>query len=141
MLGFNAFANPFGMNFVSNEVSTTFFNADWLARKIGRTCSSRHLINGLCLFSSLFSFRILWGLYQTTRLYVELRDALKFIHLPFGALPTSLDFEPCPTFEAGLALLFLVENMILSVLNVFRSSLILRNVLDRFQADKVVENK
>lgn len=59
------FANYYGVNLVLYELSTPFVNIHWFLDKLGKTGSNLQLYNGICLISSFFGCRLVWGTYQT----------------------------------------------------------------------------
>ena len=139
--GQHPFANYYGINLVLYEVSTPFLNIHWFMHKVGLTGSTWQLINGLCLLFTFFSFRICWGFYQSYRLYSDIWHVWTADPLTFHcSSSTGLNYD-CPNLETSLAGTFLVANTILSGLNVFWFSLMMKTFLGRFQKAKVAKSE
>ncbi|KAF2674641.1 DUF887-domain-containing protein [Microthyrium microscopicum] len=77
MLGFRPFANYYGLRFVLYELSTPFLNVHWFCDKMGLTGSSLQLYNGILLLVSFFGARIVWGGWQSWRIYSDVWSVWK----------------------------------------------------------------
>lgn len=118
------FVNYYGVNFVLYELSTPFLNIHWFMDKCNKTGSRAQWINGVALLSTFAGSRLLWGTYQSLRLYQDIWLALR---------TTNPDELPVPPW---LALLYLTSIMSLSVLNVHWFGKMIESIMSRFEKPK-----
>ena len=116
------FLNYYGLNFILYELSTPFLNIHWFLDKLDMTGSDAQWYNGLALISSFGCSRLLWGTYQSYKMYQDVWQALK--------TPGEL---PVPTW---LALSYLASNTVLSVLNFWWFGRMVKTVRSRFKKSK-----
>ncbi|KAF7904716.1 hypothetical protein EAF00_002050 [Botryotinia globosa] len=83
-IGFRPFANYYGQNFVLYELSTPFLNIHWFFDKLNMTGSKAQLYNGIVLLLTFFSCRLVWGIYQSAKLY---QDIWRAFHTPNISVP------------------------------------------------------
>ncbi|KAK5056072.1 hypothetical protein LTR84_012623 [Exophiala bonariae] len=139
VMGFRPFANFYGINFILYELSTPFLNIHWALDKAGQTGSTLQLINGICLVLSFFGCRLLWGNYQTMNLSLDAWSAWKAsndaqcLGLESSSGPKGSALPLCKKdFPVNLLLVYLVGNTVLSALNVYWFSLMLKALRKRF---------
>ncbi|KAL9035902.1 MAG: hypothetical protein Q9214_006377, partial [Letrouitia sp. 1 TL-2023] len=70
-LGFRPFVNYYGPAFILYELSSPFLNFHWFFDKLQMTGSLPQWYNGILLLSSFFCSRLLWGTYQSLRVYQD----------------------------------------------------------------------
>lgn len=69
--------NFYSCPFILYELSSPFLNFHWFFDKLGLTGSRRQLINGIMLLVTFFCCRLVWGTYQSIRVY---QDVWKAVH-------------------------------------------------------------
>ena len=126
------FANYYGINFVLYELSTPFLNIHWFMDKSGLSGTKWQLVNGLFLITCFFSCRIVWGWYQSINLYRDVwstwaTDCSTNVHL--GEQDVERHRRKV---DVWLTLVFLAANTILSCLNLYWFSLMVRAIQKRF---------
>ncbi len=72
------FCNYYGPVFILYELSTPFLNIHWFCDKLNMTGSNLQWYNGMLLLSAFFCCRLLWGTYQSLRVY---QDVWHTMHL------------------------------------------------------------
>ncbi|KAH0839042.1 hypothetical protein AYO21_04640 [Fonsecaea monophora] len=77
-LGFRPFCNYYGPVFILYELSTPFLNIHWFCDKLNMTGSQLQWYNGMILLSVFFGCRLIWGTYQSLRVY---QDVWHTMHL------------------------------------------------------------
>lgn len=77
-LGFRPFCNFYGPVFILYELSSPFLNVHWFCDKLGMTGSKLQWYNGIILLSTFFGCRLVWGTYQSLRVY---QDTWAAMHL------------------------------------------------------------
>ncbi|KAL9112508.1 MAG: hypothetical protein Q9187_007766 [Circinaria calcarea] len=121
-LGFRPFLNYYGLNFILYELSTPFVNIHWFLDKVGMTGSKLQLYNGIALIASFGGCRLVWGNYQSFRMY---QDVWRAIQNP-GELPV----------PPWLAVAYMASVTILSALNFYWFGRMIRTVRSRFEKPK-----
>jgi len=58
--------------FILWELSSPFLNIHWFCDKVGLTGSQLQLYNGLTLIATFFSCRLVWGTWQSGRVYRDM---------------------------------------------------------------------
>ncbi|KAF2458769.1 TLC domain-containing protein [Lineolata rhizophorae] len=71
-LGFRPFLNFYGPTFILYELSSPFLNVHWFCDKLDLTGSRLQLVNGICLLASFASARLVWGSYQSVRVFADI---------------------------------------------------------------------
>ena len=159
-LGFRPFVNYYCPTFIFYELSSPFLNIHWFLDKLGKTGSRFQLYNGILLLGSFFGSRLLWGTYQSLRVY---QDIWAGIH--FDTADPNLDKqmlvqswhngtagvgnmryvtgENVPQWLAGV---YLGSNIVLNALNYYWFGAMVRAVRKRFEpkhdgTDQVEEEK
>ena len=114
--------NYYGLNFILYELSTPFLNIHWFMDKLGMTGSTAQLINGIILISTFGGCRLIWGTYQSFRMYQDVWLALK--------TPGELPIPP------WLAVAYLASTTMLGFLNIYWFGRMIKNVSSRFDKSK-----
>lgn len=95
--------------------------------KIGMTGTTAQLVNGIALISTFGSSRLLWGTYQSVRMYQDIWTAFK--------TPGGLPVPP------WLAIAYVVSNTTLSVLNFFWFGKMIQALMKRFPKPEIEQKK
>jgi len=163
--GFRPFVNFYGCTFILYELSTPFLNFHWFFDKLDMTGSKAQLYNGIVLLFAFFSCRLVWGTYQSVRVYQDVWAAIN--HKPVGA-SINLDALTNGTAAAAqaaaghsaapihdgvmqfageefvplwLAFTYLGSNIVLNTLNFFWFGKMIETVRKRFQPPKEERRK
>ncbi|MCJ1293390.1 hypothetical protein MMC34_004944 [Xylographa carneopallida] len=148
-LGFRPFVNFYAPTFILYELSSPFLNIHWFCDKLHLTGSRIQLYNGLVLLATFFSCRLVWGTYQSVRVY---QDVWAAIHSP-GVLPilatntttTTADleshaeilrFQGDGVIPIWLACTYLGSNIVLNTLNFYWFGKMIEAVKKRFRPVK-----
>ncbi|KAL8712600.1 MAG: hypothetical protein Q9220_003131 [cf. Caloplaca sp. 1 TL-2023] len=75
-LGFRPFVNFYAPTFILYELSSPFLNFHWFFDKLHMTGSPAQWYNGIALLGSFFCCRLIWGTYQSLRVYQDCWAAL-----------------------------------------------------------------
>jgi len=147
-LGFRPFANYYGLNFILYEVSTPFLNIHWFFDKLNMTGSRVQLYNGIVLLMTFFGGRVLWGNYQSIRIYSDVWTALHtssfdpqlvndnsiFTYLQItGSGLDTVDDSSKMTLPMWLVIVYLGSNTILNFLNMYWFTKMIQALRKRFQ--------
>ncbi|KAL8663133.1 MAG: hypothetical protein Q9202_004170 [Teloschistes flavicans] len=163
-LGFRPFVNYYGPTFILYELSSPFLNFHWFFDKLHMTGSRPQWYNGILLLASFFSCRLLWGTYQSLRVYQDCWAALHVSTNPSifllnndnpastlhnipgkdNALPTGIPdlmrYHPSPAdIPTWLALTYLGSNVVLNTLNFYWFGKMIETVRKRFRAPSRTE--
>lgn len=65
------FCNYYGPVFILYELSSPFLNVHWFCDKLNMTGSKLQWYNGMILLATFFSCRLVWGTYQSARVYYD----------------------------------------------------------------------
>ncbi|KAI6715527.1 hypothetical protein PZA11_003454 [Diplocarpon coronariae] len=150
--GFRPFVNFYGCTFILYELSSPFLNFHWFFDKLDMTGSKAQLYNGIILLFTFFSCRLVWGTYQSVRVYQDVWQALH--HQP---VTTSIDIDALNGTAAAagksaapihddmmrfageeyvplwLAFTYLGSNVVLNTLNFYWFGKMVETVRKRFQ--------
>ncbi|CAN9166768.1 unnamed protein product [Alternaria alternata] len=74
-LGFRPFVNYYACTFILYELSSPFLNIHWFCDKLNMTGTTIQLVNGIVLLCTFFSCRIVWGSYQSIRVFTDVYHA------------------------------------------------------------------
>ena len=121
------FCNYYGLNFVLYELSTPFLNIHWFMDKLKMTGSRAQLINGIALILSFGCSRLLWGTYQSVRMYQDIWAAFK--------TPGGLPVPP------WLAIAYVLSNTTLSCLNFYWFGKMVHALKKRFDKPKARDKR
>lgn len=69
--------------FILYELSSPFLNVHWFCDKLNLTGSSLQWYNGMILLFTFFACRLVWGTYQSARVYM---DVWQFLHMDAAAV-------------------------------------------------------
>ena len=83
------FVNYYGPTFILYEISSPFLNLHWMFDKLNMTGSRPQWYNGMALLSSFFCCRLVWGTYQSVRVYQDVWAALHWTPLLSPSDPTA----------------------------------------------------
>lgn len=137
------FVNFYGPTFILYELSSPFLNMHWFFDKLHMTGSRAQWYNGILLLASFFSCRLLWGTYQSIRVYQDVWAGLHYKELPGAA---SAGVGGRDDWEAGimrfakegsvptwLACTYLGSNIVLNTLNFYWFGKMIETVKKRFR--------
>lgn len=113
------FCNYYGLNFVLYELSTPFLNVHWFMDKLDMTGSTAQLVNGIVLITTFGASRLVWGTYQSVRMYQDIWTAFE--------TPGGLPVPP------WLAIAYVVSNTTLSALNFYWFGRMITAMKKRFE--------
>ncbi|KAI9683359.1 MAG: hypothetical protein M1829_005431 [Trizodia sp. TS-e1964] len=138
-LGFFPFANYYGLYFILYEISTPFLNIHWFFDKLKMTGSRVQLYNGIILLLAFFGGRVVWGNYQSFRIYSDLWTALHSSgYDPRLAKDSALyDYRNgggILTLSPWLAVVYVASNTLLNLLNLYWFSKMVQALRKRFPA-------
>ncbi|KAK3337063.1 TRAM, LAG1 and CLN8 domain-containing protein [Cercophora scortea] len=147
--GFRPFLNYYSCVFILYELSTPFLNIHWFFDKLDMTGSKAQLYNGIALLITFASCRLVYGTYQSGRVYGDMWAA---IHSSPDAgylaaahanatlssadeyiMAFATDATPVPLWLAGL---YVVSNLVLNTLNWFWFVKMIAAVRKRFETPK-----
>ncbi|EEP82448.1 conserved hypothetical protein [Uncinocarpus reesii 1704] len=75
-LGFRPFVNFYSPVFILYELSSPFLNFHWFFDKVNMTGSRAQWYNGMLLLAVFFSCRLVWGTYQSVKVFLDIFNAL-----------------------------------------------------------------
>ncbi|MCJ1466760.1 hypothetical protein MMC07_005380 [Pseudocyphellaria aurata] len=141
-LGFRPFVNFYGPTFILYELSSPFLNMHWFFDKVHMTGSRAQWYNGILLLASFFSCRLVWGTYQSIRVY---QDVWAGLH--HAGFPTSKRLEDEPgadvmrfakegSVPVWLACTYLGSNVVLNTLNFYWFGKMIETVKKRFRTPR-----
>ncbi|KAF1946068.1 DUF887-domain-containing protein [Clathrospora elynae] len=150
-LGFRPFINYYACTFILYELSSPFLNIHWFCDKLNMTGSTIQLVNGIVLLVTFFSCRIVWGSYQTVRVFSDIYNAytagtVTLSDPAFGKLKNStivgnaafkhdvLQFAEGQTIPLWLVAAYLTSNLVLSSLNWLWFGKMIATLRKRFDA-------
>jgi hypothetical protein len=155
--------NYYGCTFILYELSSPFLNFHWFFDKLDMTGSRAQLYNGIALLTTFFCCRLVWGTYQSVRVYQDVWQALN--HTPAAANihfdafnATHANASAIHDAEIGksalplhdgimrfageeyvpvwLAIVYMGSNVVLNTLNFFWFGKMIETVRKRFQPPK-----
>ncbi|KIW93925.1 uncharacterized protein Z519_05240 [Cladophialophora bantiana CBS 173.52] len=92
-LGFRPFCNYYGPVFILYELSTPFLNIHWFCDKLNMTGSQLQWYNGMILLSVFFGCRLIWGTYQSLRVYQDVWHTMH-LNIPTGPVLREIPSSP-----------------------------------------------
>ena len=140
--------NFYAPTFILYELSSPFLNIHWFCDKVNLTGSRLQLYNGLLLLATFFSCRLVWGTYQSIRVYQDVWAAIQspgptpvnFSNQTAAATQQShypeaeiLRFEGEGLVPVWLAATYLGSNMLLNTLNFYWFGKMIETVKKRFR--------
>ncbi|ETS86800.1 hypothetical protein PFICI_00628 [Pestalotiopsis fici W106-1] len=156
--GFRPFVNYYSTTFILWELSSPFLNIHWFCDKLGLTGSKIQLYNGLALIATFFSCRLVWGTYNSYRVFCDIWSAMetKPSYIPLTSdvaqnltVPTRYESTMRFVTESSsvplwLGALYLGANLTLNSLNFYWFVKMIQAVQKRFdpsQADQSAKEK
>lgn len=133
------FVNFYGPTFILYELSSPFLNMHWFFDKLHMTGSRAQWYNGILLLASFFSCRLLWGTYQSVRVYQDVWAGLHHTGFPTsqraadGATPDVMRFAKEGSVPVWLACTYLGSNVVLNTLNFYWFGKMIETVKKRFR--------
>ncbi|PSN73697.1 DUF887-domain-containing protein [Corynespora cassiicola Philippines] len=133
-LGFRPFVNFYAPTFILYELSSPFLNIHWFCDKLNLTGSRIQLYNGILLLTTFFSCRLIWGSYQSIRVFSDVYRAMSQGPPAFDVEKAELGTmrfaaEPVPLW---LAFCYLASNITLNGLNWFWFGKMIETIRKRF---------
>ncbi|ORY02399.1 DUF887-domain-containing protein [Basidiobolus meristosporus CBS 931.73] len=119
---FRPFLMYYGSVFLMYELSTPFLNINWFMDKLGYTGSRMQLINGICLLSTFFLARIVFGFWSSYEVFVGVKAVR----------------DQVPIY---LMVLYGVANVVLNLLNIVWFVKMIQAVASRFTTKKAKSKK
>lgn len=151
------FVNYYGPTFILYELSSPFLNLHWFFDKLNMTGSRPQLYNGILLLATFFGCRLVWGTYQSIRVYQDVWAALQSpgpalpftgvtdgVKMGMGAIGGGggeknaeiMRFAGDSTVPIWLACTYLGSNTVLNTLNFYWFGKMIEAVKKRFQPPK-----
>jgi hypothetical protein len=139
------FVNFYACTFILYELSSPFLNFHWFFDKLDMTGSRAQLYNGVLLLVTFFCCRLLWGTYQSVRVYQDIwsalhRPATNTTSSPLSASTPDSNVMHFTTLTSTtqyvplyLAFLYLSSNMILNTLNFYWFGQMIEALRKRFE--------
>ena len=140
------FVNFYGPTFILYEISSPFLNLHWFFDKLHMTGSKPQWWNGMLLLSSFFCSRLLWGTYQSVRVY---QDVWAGLHpMPADGNHTlgpivdaeTMRFAREDQVPVWLASVYLTSNIVLNTLNFYWFGKMIETIRKRFQGHATTES-
>lgn len=147
------FANYYGITFILYELSTPFLNIHWLLDKCNMTGSLFQLCNGFALLATFFGSRLVWGTYQSIRIYQDIwlvaqaTDGTSGVSSSFGRVLSSRDQSEVMRFAGEEALpswltfVYLGSNTLLTFLNFYWFWMMVAAIRKRFDPSSKADAK
>ncbi|KAG5944830.1 hypothetical protein E4U53_006815 [Claviceps sorghi] len=135
--GFRPFVNYYGCIFILWELSTPFLNVHWFMDKLDMTGSRAQLYNGLLLLFTFFSCRLVYGTYQSVRVFDDIWAAIgrnpSVSSLNSAAMRFASESSTVPLW---LGAIYLASNLTLNGLNFYWFIMMVKAVRKRFESEK-----
>ncbi|KAF2812748.1 DUF887-domain-containing protein [Mytilinidion resinicola] len=141
-LGYRPFLNFYGSTFILYELSSPFLNVHWFCDKLNLTGSTVQLYNGMALLFTFFCSRLLWGSYQSVRVFYDIYRAftseMRDVPIDWAAEPSLnpdtdiMRFAGNRPMPLWLAVTYLGANIILNGLNWMWFGRMIETVRKRF---------
>jgi hypothetical protein len=140
------FVNYYSTTFILWELSSPFLNVHWFCDKLGLTGSKVQLYNGIALIFTFFSCRLVWGTYNSVRVFGDVWSAMhnKPSYIPLTSevaqnLTVPIRYESTMRFVSEsssiptwLGALYLAANLTLNSLNFYWFVKMIQAVQKRF---------
>ncbi|KAG5994950.1 hypothetical protein E4U52_000544 [Claviceps spartinae] len=135
--GFRPFVNYYGCIFILWELSTPFLNIHWFMDKLDMTGSQAQLYNGFLLLFTFFSCRLVYGTYQSVRVFSDIWAAIdnkpSVLSLNSAAMRFANERSTVPLW---LGAIYLASNLTLNGLNFYWFIKMVKAVCKRFEPQK-----
>ncbi|KAG5985232.1 hypothetical protein E4U55_000055, partial [Claviceps digitariae] len=128
------FVNYYGCIFILWELSTPFLNIHWFMDKLDMTGSRAQLYNGFLLLFTFFSCRLVYGTYQSVRVFDDIWAAID--NNPSGSSLNSVAMgfaSQDSTVPLWLGAVYLASNLTLNGLNLYWFIMMIKAVRKRFE--------
>ena len=140
--------NFYAPTFILYELSSPFLNIHWFCDKLQLTGSRLQFYNGLLLLAMFFSCRLVWGTYQSIRVYQDVWAAIQSpgptlahfsnqtaaaTYQSYNSKSESLRFEGEGLVPVWLAATYLGSNILLNTLNFYWFGKMIETVKKRFR--------
>ncbi|KAI9893010.1 MAG: hypothetical protein M1814_000894 [Vezdaea aestivalis] len=143
-LGYRPFVTFYAPTFILYELSSPFLNFHWFFDKLQMTGSRAQLINGIILLVTFFFCRLMWGTYQSLRVYQDVWAGLHITTsqvVPITPPPMTPQMEVMAyaydqSVPTWLALAYLGSNTCLNTLNFYWFGKMIETIRKRFRAPK-----
>lgn len=139
--------------FILYELSSPFLNFHWFFDKLGMTGSRAQLYNGLVLIATFFGCRLVWGTWQSVRVFSDIYRAIKSSGTPSplgaggveqvaaitgstNAAAEVMRFAGDKTVPVWLGAAYLASNITLNSLNWYWFEKMIAAVRKRFSPEK-----
>ncbi len=131
------FANYYGVAFALYAMSTPFLNLHWYFDKCNMTGGKAQLVNGIALLVTFFGSRLVWGTYQSVKVYQDLAHVLRMPESETKSLfhgSEVMRFSDKQVLPLWLAYTYLASNTLLTVLNFYWFWRMIETVTKRFRS-------
>lgn len=128
--GFRPFTNHYAPIFILYELSSPFLNIHWFCDKLGLTGSRVQLYNGILLIASFFLARLVWGVYFSVTVFVDIAHALQYQDTAVGK--AWLYTTRRSRIQWWLAGTYLAANLTLTALNIVWFGRMIATIRARF---------
>lgn len=125
------------MAFVLYAMSTPFLNLHWYFDKCNMTGGKAQLVNGVALLVTFFGSRLVWGTYQTVKVYQDLAHVLRMSESDTTSWRHDSEvmrFSEKQVLPLWLAYTYLASNTLLMVLNFYWFWRMIETVTKRFRS-------
>ncbi|KAL9131289.1 MAG: hypothetical protein Q9217_000724 [Psora testacea] len=140
------FVNFYAPTFILYELSSPFLNFHWFLDKLHMTGSKPQWYNGILLLTSFCCCRLLWGTYQSIRVYQDVWAGLHYdpttratkaavdgIFEPLGEADEVMRYAGKHALPGWLASVYLTSNILLNTLNFYWFGKMIETVRSRFR--------
>ncbi|KAH7326773.1 TLC domain-containing protein [Stachybotrys elegans] len=134
MLGFRPFVNYYGCIFILWELSTPFLNIHWFLDKLNMTGTRLQLYNGILLLGSFFFARLVYGTYQSVRVFGDIVQTMdRHPSQDKFESPLMLYAHDASTVPVWLGAAYLASNLTLNFLNFYWFNKMIAAIRKRFE--------
>ncbi|PVH92215.1 DUF887-domain-containing protein [Periconia macrospinosa] len=135
-LGFRPFVNFYAPTFILYELSSPFLNVHWFCDKLNMTGSNLQLYNGILLLCTFAGCRLIWGSYQSVRVFYDIYRAVtagdSVLTSKVADPSGTMQFASGQTVPLWLAGCYLASNITLNSLNWFWFGKMIETIRKRF---------
>ena len=137
--------NFYGPTFILYELSSPFLNFHWFFDKLHMTGSRPQWYNGILLLASFFGCRLVWGSYQSLRVYADVWSALHIentgvLEKAWGVGDEMMRYATGANVPTWLGAVYLSSNVVLNTLNFYWFGKMIETIRKRFTERKGTEN-
>jgi hypothetical protein len=128
------FVNFYGPTFILYELSSPFLNIHWFCDKLNLTGTKIQFYNGIMLLVTFFSCRLVWGTYQSVRVFSDVYNALTYDPATIKDEPHSdlMGFAGVRAIPLWLPACYLLSNLTLNGLNWYWFGKMIETLRKRF---------